>query len=692
MSLTFPAAYSNRLKQGTTVTDWLLEIECSSGSDTVYLSGVPHDLTEHYYGVVKSWGTLTESVDLAKSRARVGDVSVTLLDKWADSTGRFSAVLLNRDGSKHYLNQAVTIKGWVAGITSISDCPTLYRGRLKEVKLGRGTVTLQIEARQPWDRALIPTTQIEQTWQPVVYGDFAPNASLPGSADECDGKALWPAPTLRVYGAYLWAALHAAGASTTTVRGHFWDKNHDKFIPIQDDAGTGYEDSPGTYRNGTAPVLYVDEFLRRVFLSDSVSEGTANDAYNFEYITASGSYAKTDYTVTAAANTLTQYFDVEFNRPDGYIDTDLTVTFDYRVTYDSYRLDVGSAHITLYDGVGGTVVNKTLPSQAADFPVTGSHTCTVTNPNDATGISPYGYATVDSGDPDNYAIFHIEIKNMRIEYNCRIKATADVEARDKRLNDLKAVYCGGNGLTQSFSGGSGVAQYPPDVFRDLLKRFAGLDLADSAITGITALDTARNTWALRWWLYKRQVDLAKVLAQLQYEGGFIWLQDGDSAARVAYVQSSYSSGDVAYALTGVDLRNVQVTLSPLSQTHTRRKYWYNRHPASEEHQDSVTKTASNTWNTGADEVQEIKLDFHATSTGANALATYYDQIDGEPKMIVSAELLRPEYHDIQVGDVVTFSDLPEDPFGESWVGMYFMVIKTQRQPGMVKITAREVYR
>ena len=70
--------------------------------------------------------------------------------------------------------------------------------------------------------------------------------------------------------------------------------------------------------------------------------------------------------------------------------------------------------------------------------------------------------------------------------------------------------------------------------------------------------------------------------------------------------------------------------------------------------------------------------------------TYYDNILGGVKHLISFTVVNPIYYKIDVGDFIAFSDMTIDPFGGSWSGKDFIVVSVSRKRGELKIKVREV--
>ena len=354
----------------------------------------------------------------------------------------------------------------------------------------------------------------------------------------------------------------------------------------------------------------------------------------------------------------------------------------------------------------------------------------------------------------------IQIKELYLIVNTALDFTNDPVNAQKDAVSTKLLYTDADGQSQAFTGGSGVASYPHDIYRQALKNYTGWDAADIddvAVNGgvwTDAIDTDRN-WPCRWWTLE-QVKLLDVLKQIEFEGGFMWVFDdtkattGSIGARVLYVQyndatsgsltvgkkyiiTDFQAGDdftnvgassnatgVEFVATGTtpttwtngstlrgtysssdftvdynEITNLNISTTPFSEIVTKRTFNYQRHPADEKRYlqtNSLTNSNRGNYNLETEEnAIEQNLDFLTASADVDDLLTYYDNIVGEPKIIVRCDLLNPKDWAMQVGDIVTFANMAYDPYGKSFATpIYFMCTRTNISPNKFTATFREV--
>ena len=71
-------------------------------------------------------------------------------------------------------------------------------------------------------------------------------------------------------------------------------------------------------------------------------------------------------------------------------------------------------------------------------------------------------------------------------------------------------------------------------------------------------------------------------------------------------------------------------------------------------------------------------------------------IFGQPKLLIDFRIVDPNYISLEVGNIIKFNNdnmFPKTPLGDnssSWNNINFMIIRTQRTVGILKITAREI--
>ena len=711
--LSLSTEYAGQSSAKNIENDWLLELTYDAG--TYYFSGSDKTLTNFYHGNVLDWGVIDESIDIKNSQSSISDVKIVLANSWANDSGLLSAELFG--GSKKFINQDVTIKSWIAGL-ALTDCLTLYKGRLIDIQHNQDTVILTIEKRSPWDRVKLGGTVSTNNRIPfpIAYGDYTRNASTVASKDFCTSRSLWPMPVNDIIGDNIMCLL-LNKTTPTSENAHYYEPNLDIFIPI-DPVNTA---SDSSYQGGDA--IAAANTLKRGF---DYRPTTINSSDPDEFTNPEN--AVDGNTATYA----TKSFSDTGNVSEGfsiYIDVPST---DGRLT----DIDIAVKYELIIDGASGpdSVVllqDRSYGASAPQLQTVNSNTTEGTTVEGAETIHTVdGYTTWTWFNSDRYSagntlpsyihllagfidvipaeviIGEVRIYDIIIRVASQVDFSGEESASYEKLKSLDRLYTGTDGFDQDWTNGTGGAYYPHDIYRDMLDRYTNWDAtginyveangSDWNTTGTPGISIDQDRdWTCRWWSLD-PIKLEDVLSQLQFEGCFLWLFDNTSTgreARVIYVKASYSAAD--FSLDYNDITNISISMTPFSEIVTKRTFNYQRHPAKENlYLAANSKTNSNRtdYNLAASENHiEQNLDFLTATGDVDEALTYYDNIVGEPKLIVKCDLLKPADWALQVGDTATFANMKYEPYGKSWTTpIYFMCTKTQVSPNKFTATFREV--
>ena len=689
--ITFDETYTAAVSAPNVVTDWLLTLT-SDGSGEVYLAQGDRNVSGRlYHGLVLDWGSIDETLDIEKCKIKTNDVTITVANTWHNAGGTLGEELV--DGTDNYLNHNATIYGWAPGVAT-ADIPIFYRGRLIDVvESDDGTaLKLTIEPRRPWDNIQIPQTNSKGIDEPIVYGDYTANASVPGTETDCTSRALWPAPYIGVVAGDVHAVVHAG--TIATGRGHFYDKSLNKYIPLLDSAGTGYQDTAVTH-DSTVDAIPIDSSFQRVVLSDQFTENAGDDSTQFSNITDDTNYAYVELSVDAGGPaTQDKEFWVNMIAPDGDIDSTITVTFDWHVEIDELTLDAADDGVLSIKDDDGNIlqswaIDGDLGQGDTDSGTDESFTIAATE----TEFKITAHAGIDTGHANTMAAT-VKVKNLRAELNCSISGSADAEAKLKRLNDSEYFYCGADGPDKTYDGGAAtLCEEPHHIYRDLLYRFTGVDPTDAQIQNWDEgpdLDGARDGWDCRLWVNK-PTPLADILEELQFEGQFIWQQYTTTSVRVIPLLTTYSSSDVS--LEGWEIDELKCGHTSFKNILSDVTYYYNRDPVSDKGLNSYNDPNSrrSDWDFATDENKsEEQLKYMTVAAKVTSLAEIRDEFHGEPRLTIECDIVNPAKSYIEIGDRLAFSNMPREPLGGTFTSTYWLVEKCRREIDRVNIKARQV--
>lgn len=671
-------SYENRLLNSNRKQDWLIKLFYGSGSTQfIGLSGQKRIIDGVFYdGIVQDWGTIQEKIGLKDSSHAISDVAITCKNKYG--LGTLSEVIgINRTGNS-YTNKKVEIYQWLGGDT-LSECKLIYEGRLLRTPHGAETCELLIEKRDITDRKLVPsirTTGDTGNYFPAVYGTYIADGSTSASPDFLSADTrLWPM-VIDSYTPDVYRGLAPFNASGSM---HVFESTQNKYAKITPEA------SPlsGAYKGGIANFapIYQTRTFDYTPLAEVGDTNTYPDAV--DAITSTG--AKLD---NYLADT-TEILELKMPNISGTITDKFDLNFEYQyIVAGSPATNV----CQIYDATfGSDVLITTLTDNNVIF----------------ASISPFDWLTngFDGTMPDTIILkfvfsnfefqYDFTIRNLFLEATFGLDVTQEPAAVNSDIEATNVLYSSCPGLKS----GPIPIVLPHDIYRDMISRYTSNSYSDSEIIvngdawNVSSIDTDRP-WNCRWWA-TAQESLPDALKQLSKEGAFIWITNDDTV-KVIYIKPSYSASDVKYILTKRDLVAVESTHTAFSDVVTERVTSYDKIAATEKYREVVTKTNSTVrtrYNIGVDEnVIGDQLDFVAETAGADGYQSYYDGVTGDIYLHVNAELAGDGVTkwDLEVGDIVQYTDMPVEPQGETYAGKYFMITSTTRGAQSFKFTSVEV--
>ncbi len=291
-----------------------------------------------------------------------------------------------------------------------------------------------------------------------------------------------------------------------------------------------------------------------------------------------------------------------------------------------------------------------------------------------------------------------KVFDVRLFLKVNNDPTDDPVGAKKIIEDTK-LYCGADGLTETYSGSSGAITEIHEAHRTLLTNFASLPTSDPS--GWSNLDSDKD-WKIRYWRSEPQ-SLISILEQLQYEGGFLYSPNRG----YIHIRDSESADTT---LSKFDLTNISLGHTPFTELLTKMNINYRKHPAENTYIKSITSTNSTTrtnYNIStAENIKEVNLDAYVSpdvpsspsSNPNDDFYSYYDNIFGSVKAVISANIINPKFfnHDdnsdlLGIGSKIKFEDMhPEKLFGKAFTDIIFIITDFSRSPGEITFTAREI--
>jgi len=648
-----------------------------------------------YHGTITNKPSIRSSIDLANSTAKTGNISLNVIN-FQFKGDDFSAELFL--GTRKYINRDVKIYSQLNGDSTLANCLQIYQGRLIDVSHDDSSISLQLTEQRPWDFITFPQdkTSVSNKYFPVVYGEFTESSSSPSAQDLSDGRDLYPAPIDNVSGKILSITPRSYDGTTyQDGRLHHYEKDSDQFVPIDD---SGFTDSTESYQGGNAIRCKID--LQRGFKTKpktTIATEWSNSDNSFDSRTDdSSTYSSDTLTLNQVATTIDH--DIEFTAPNiiGKI-TEIKVFIRYRFTF-SETVDT-TGRLKLIFGGSTTTFDSSSSASTATHTSADLLTQYTNNNNQIPNIKIRAEGETDSPTET----ITTRIYDVQLLVKVALDQSGDAEGSKNYLNGLDMMYIGANGLTESWSGSSAEIAHGHEAHRDMLIRFAGY--TTTTPENWSALHTDRHiaTWAIRWWALE-PVELKKVLEQLQYEFGFIFKFKADGTGSYIHILQT-SELSAVQTFKKEDIANLKINNSSFSELLTQMEINYEKHPVDNRYLSSATSsnsTARTNWSIQTKEnISDVNLDMNVgtpntsgQTDGNTDFYSYYDNIFGDIKKIISCEIVNPAVsYNLETGDIIQFSntagDMPVEPFGDNWAD-YYMITDLKRSPGKVSITVREV--
>jgi len=701
--------FGTEINTGNISENWLFILN-NDNSGAVHLSFKDEMYNSNFYhGVILNKPSIRESVDLANSTSKSGNISINIPD-FSYQGSPISEELFG--GSNHYINQVVSVHSTVNGQTPIQ----IGSFRLIDISSDGTKLSISMTSHRPWDFISIPQTKTsdKNIYFPISYGDFTPNAT---ARDYRAVKTLRPMPVNEFRGTQLYSLIGLEDV-TSNAYPHYYDKSFDRFIPVSEDGSYNFDTNADSYQGGFAVQAHYELEKRITFkpVETTSSTGWESPDYAFDDADANEEInpASADFTQTLTGQTSKT---IKFQMPQ----------IEGKVTAVSMEIRYYTNEITvLTSGTGTatyTLTNKTWG--ANDIFYTNSATSTGSDNSGGSGTTDASGSLLTQFDAQGGWGDEIEIE-ARVNitagphpmsgqfqpkiYDVRILATTEVDwdeatnkarqTASKIVSDIETLYTGGDGLANSWDA-SPITKIN-EAHRDLLIRYAGLS-RDTPENWVN-LDADKD-WSIRWWALE-EVELKEVLEQLQYEGGFIFRYKGDGTPQYIHIRDTNTTD---YTLSKYDVADLTIKPTSFSELLTKMDVSYEKHPAENRYLTTTTAyadTARTNWNIQAKEnVSQVSLDAYvapaiteydnstdvASSSPNDDFFAYYYNIFGDIKTIVSGKIVNPKYYNLEVGDIVEFSNIyPEKIFAESWSGKQYMITSLQRTLGVLTFESREI--
>ncbi len=711
-----------------------------------------------YYGVISNAPSIRESIDLTNYTAKSSNISIT----FPDFNYEGSPISEELFGTRKYINRVASVYSSIDGQTTNK----IASFRINNITTNGFNITVSLISHRPWDNISAPQTKTTtmQNYFPIVYGTYTGSSSSYGSEGyiETFSKNLFPVKVDKLEHAYFKTLLHSDLASTS-IRLRYYETGFDAFVPLES------AETSESYENGI--MVKTDWHLRRHFKFKPTSAISKTFADITDIIngttdqTISSGYEQLAMDETnSGASSGTLEKDNIFNFPAFDDPPDITTSSNNNgfiiqlrwkminfygdtsnesgLAKNEWALYNNSRYATGDVGDSGSIANGVVfatngsydyvntATGSSNAAVVSERTSATSGSATATEFSQYPYdnglsirflrtvvSNTDGGGGTNANInSDLQIADLRCKVTCRIDKYNTSTDGFARMSNIEKLYCANNGLNNGITGLSGAVDEIHQAHLDILNRFCGIDVATNPATNIdgwSALDTSRDAWDIRWWL-DEPTPVEEILNQMQYEGQFIFRFKQGDFTQPQYIHIANSPSSIL-TLSKNDLDKVKLNLSNPNDIITKTTVNYNRHPALDSYQDTVTgvnETSRKNYNIEDKEnIREVNLDMLVNNIGdtnptgenknSNFLANQ-NSLFGDIYLTITCDIINPakwvdsSLNPIEVGSIIDFNNnnmFPKKPLGfnsGSWSGLNFVITNTSRSLGKLTITARSV--
>lgn len=712
-------AFGNEIKLGAITENWLVEI--AGASTTLRLSFADCTISSnHYYGVILNSPTIRESIDLKDSKSKTSNINIDIPD-FMYGGSLISELLFG--GSDNFINRVVTVKSVISNATP----EIIGYFRLNHISRSIDKISLEMASHRPWDFVDLPSVKTARNnYVPIAYGNYAKNSntsySSPIFETSLDGHLYYPCPYEQSRTGRQEFNVAIIDRSTDAELAYY-DNGLDIFIPFTTPISNTFS------RTANAFISTCEKYFRRGFAYRADGHTDYHSAWANEtnaYNTNTGEFASYDRTISMAfdnnegstaqdSSLLKENTDIDFTfpKPDGKLNN-AVIKIELQV-YSLHGSNFASGddfNLRIFvDWDGGTNYGDAL-FHRADNNNNGT--------NEAVTLSKTFTVDDDASFPDTI--------KMAFEWNAQDVANSgsegsqwtqrvfiyikDVNVTAEIINeeaDIELAYVAADGLpATTWNSGNAITEIH-QAHRDILYRFADVTTASGSIDGWSALETSKD-WLIRYWKLNL-TSLQSVLEKLQYEGGFIFrFKRGNTAVpQYIHIKDSYGDSDVDYTITKHDIKNININITPFSDLITKMNVNDRKHPTGKRYTRLRTATSStvrtayniaskeNTLDVNLDAYINPEITEYDNSTkveDANAndnFFSYYYQVVGVPRLIVTGSIVNFAFYNIDVGDIVEFADMqPVKAFNKAFTDVAFMITSITRKVGVLDFEAQEI--
>ncbi len=555
--LSMETAFDERRKRPNIPGRLILHISAESPATDFYFSDIDFWLgTTMIYGLVKSWGNISASLNLFSKQSRTSNVSVKLVNNYYKAPGGVLKSISETLDATKFINRTASIYVWLEGITQLSDCLKVFEGIVQSPKdVTPELITLPIKDSTFLKHKILPETVIDETAYPdaplssigkrlpLVYGAFSKNAELIGNLSEC----VWTASD----------TVTASDVPLDSVSGVWiWDPHLEDYAKVDSgDYTVTLDDSGKTtikFNDISAVTCWAYLYPNRYVDYEDNGQGIADEMFYVEDI--SKCYDQDDSTnlgIYRCRDPNDGYINCHFRgNLGGLADLELGASGNQFVEAKSYEDGkLSKAEIKIYDIDLDLPASNTLDLRNAD------HTASYTNAEASSSFNSRSYNWSDiseklcikieceSPDEVTHAIsWNLYEIRMRTKYkpsfNDGIRVFVECEGRQY------GSWIDASGRSNSYSAGE-IIKHPAFIIEDILRRDLGFATADIDVSSFDNMASEISDWetfvSLNEQIYS--LDLIMEICKQSISNFYI---DSQGKAKVMVFKSSYTEDDTLY--------------------------------------------------------------------------------------------------------------------------------------------------
>jgi len=585
MALSLPANYSSNL--GQKIKEHYL-VEIFNDQDAVGKRLSTHQTTvssETFNGVITNIPAIRESIDLNKSKASLGNLSISCANDGLDD------LLLH---TRTYLNRTVKIYSQLDDENNLSNCLLIYQGILRAVQTTENKITLQVSSLRPFENINVPVTQsVQGNYVPIVFGNYTGHTfggGFLGIKTQTLGVNAHPVPVETVKAGRLITLAHESDTTPvstgylhvsetglfrtpgsenmTKAGGTLLNNETQTSLTAQDGSTTIFGRSAQlNLRRGALSLVGIADSSQGSLINDRTTfrtdiSGSANNSVQVTHsLQEIGSIKHTPEAIT-----LTLEFD--------NVNININNFSSYKAVIDVYWGSDSAAGVSNYQMVSRTVSGNTLSSIAdiSEEFVTNNvlNENTVTNDSDNSGGLPqrvdvkmqFFWSGTQSYSIDYDITPHFAITTQIDESSTQVQSASEI------VGNVKELYSVQDG--HKLSGSNSVITNPVEAHRYLCETFMPSNFSSTRPTTFTEIQGMLSKKGQMHYYIKKQKKLEEVLDEIQHFGCFIMRNKLDGSFE--YISPSYLTTSTTVSTTKPYLKNIgtlqTVGGSGISQTDT----------------------------------------------------------------------------------------------------------------------------